>query len=223
MPERSIRFAVRSSAGLTTDIWKVWTTGKRDVYMTSRPLGHALKLSVHEAGHWHVGFHSERKDQLFRAGEGPPTRFLGKGRFPEFERQPLVLAARVYFPWSSPTEAAKPAPDNVAWIECASPGQAVEVSLFLIRLEVFSNDWPGKKDMRTNLIGNLPLEGGGRACLVYRVDAPMPRIPELQLTPNFFKGKSMQDMRQANRMVAWDTEQDGSVTFIESQLALSRR
>jgi len=52
VPEHSIRFAVQSRDGHVSDVWKCWTAtgaGKRDVYLTSTPLGgSALKLSLHE-------------------------------------------------------------------------------------------------------------------------------------------------------------------------------
>jgi hypothetical protein len=81
MPKAEVRFCIRTVDGRTTDVWKCWlATGKEktDVYLTSRPLGHALKLSLHESGQWHVAFDSAKKDVLFPPGETPATRFLGK-------------------------------------------------------------------------------------------------------------------------------------------------
>jgi len=78
MPQRSIRFAIRTDDGRTSDIWKCWTTtgtGKRDVYMTSRPLGNALKLSLHEGGQWHVAFDAKKKGELFDPDSGPRRDF----------------------------------------------------------------------------------------------------------------------------------------------------
>jgi hypothetical protein len=57
MPEVALRFAVFGSDGCSTDVWKVWAnlgSGKRDVYVTSRPLGGSAKLSLHERGQWHI-------------------------------------------------------------------------------------------------------------------------------------------------------------------------
>jgi len=220
MPEHSLRFAVRTPEGLSTDIWKVWTTvgtGRRDVYMTSRPLGHALKLSLH-ADQWHVGFDSNKRDQLFSPETLPPTRFLGKWHRPDIDHEPTVLAARVCFPWSSPSVAEERAPIDTVWIDSAPEGLSVEVPLFLMGVEGSLDDWPGKATMGTSLVGNLPLEGGGRVCVVYRKEAAMPKIPSMSGAPNFFREKSRADLKTANRIVVWGEEPDGSISFVEARL-----
>jgi hypothetical protein len=46
MPDHKIRFAVRAQDGGRSDVWTGWTNigkGKRDVYLTSKPLGQPMK------------------------------------------------------------------------------------------------------------------------------------------------------------------------------------
>ena len=95
MTERSIRFAVRGEDGRTSDVWKCWMnmrSGKRDVYLTSRPLGHALKLSLHERGQWHVGFHAERRKTTYSLkARSHRIDSSGNGSIPCPSRSPSCL------------------------------------------------------------------------------------------------------------------------------------
>ncbi len=224
MPQRSIRFAIRTDDGRTSDIWKCWTTtgtGKRDVYMTSRPLGNALKLSLHEGGQWHVAFDAKKKGELFDPDSAPPTRFLGKWQRPSAGTDPFVLGARVLFPWSCPMDTPIVGPADTVWIPCAPERQIVEVAIFLLNVEIPDEDWPGKRAMETNLVGRLPLEGGGQVAIVRRTYPMWDAAPSKRGTMNYFRDKSMADLPEANRMVAWGEEADGSITFLESRLVVS--
>lgn len=225
MPDHHVRFAVRSLDGATTDIWKCWTssgTGKRDVYLTSRPLGYAMKLSLHEGGRWHVGFHAHKRDELFSPESVPPSRFLGVWDRPDVPAAPWVLAARVCFPWSSPSKPPREAPETTRWLPCAGKGEMVEVAIFLVNVQIAADDWPGKSAMETALVGRMPLEGGGEVVIVSRAAGMWKDSPPKSGSPNYSLGKSKADLLDANRMVAWGESPDGSVTFIESRLAVER-
>lgn len=224
MTEHSLRFGVRTHDGRTSDVWKCWTRSgndKRDVYLTSRPLGNALKLSLHEEGQWHVGFDSSKKGKLFSPGEAPATRFLGKWDRANVKTTPLVLAARIYFPWTSPREAKRVAPHDTVWIEAAPVQHAVEVAVFLVNGQLPVKDWLDKVSMSTILVGKLPLEGGGSVCIVYRIVSSWPQLPSARATPKYFRGKSEKDLVAANRVVAWGEEADGSISFIEARLEIN--
>lgn len=224
MPEHSLRFGVRTQDGRTSDVWKCWTktgTGKRDVYLTSKPLGQALKLSLHESGQWQVGFDSNKKDKLFPPGELPATRFLGKWHRSQTGATPLVLAARVYFPWTSPSDAQRKAPHDTIWIQAAPEQQSVEVAVFLVYAQLPLDEWPGKVKLGAGLVGTLPLEGKGCACIVHRLVSTWPQLSAAQASPKYFRGKSKEDLAGANRLVAWGEEPDGSISFIEARLYVS--
>jgi hypothetical protein len=225
MSERHIRFAVRSEDGATTDIWKCWTsdgTGKRDVYLTSRPLGHALKLSLHEEGRWHVGFHSQKRDQLFSPEALPASRFLGTWDRPNALSAPWVLAARVCFPWSSPSKPPRDAPETTRWLECAPQGEMVEVAVFLVNATIARDDWPGKDAMKAGLVGRMPLDGGGEVVIVFRNAEMSVESQPKSGTTNYFRGKSKAGLVEANRIVAWGESPDGSITFLESRAVVQR-
>lgn len=219
MIHNHVRFGVRSLDGATTDIWKCWTSngaGKRDVYLTSRPLGHAMKLSLHESGRWHVGFHAEKKDKLFSPQTAPLSRFLGVWDRSGDSAAPWILAARVCFPWSSPSKPPRDAPIGTRWLACAGQDEMVEVAIFLVNVPVACADWPGKSAMGAELVGRIPFAVGGEVIIVSRTaemwKESLPKSGEL----NYFRGKSKTDLLEANRIVAWGDSPDGSITFIET-------
>lgn len=222
MPEVSVRFAVFGPDGRATDIWKAWAnigSGRRDVYMTSRPLGYSMKLSLHERGQWHVGFHAERRDQLFDPGAAPASRFLGRwGAAERRDNQPITLAARVIFPWSSPTIEHRDLPIDIVKVPSAPPRHAVEVVLFLLAFDEPQDSWPGRTSMGTTLVGRVPLDGGGSATLVHHIIEMPAEMPARQGNPQYFAGRSRDDLHDANRLVAWGQGDDGSICFIESPL-----
>lgn len=224
MPEHALRFGVRDDHGNSSDIWKCWTrtgSGKRDVYLTSRPLGQALKLSLHEGGQWHVGFDRSRRDQLFSPEQLPPSRFLGTWQRPDAGTTVLVLAARVHFPSKWLGVSPRSAPLHTVWLPSAPDGLSTEVAVFLINFQGEIIDWPGKNE-GAGLLGRLPLEGGGQVCVVYRVSSTWPKIPSVEGSPRYFRGKSDADMMKANRMVAWGEDPDGSISFIEASVTVTR-
>ncbi len=226
MPDHSIRFAVRAPDGSRSHLWTCWTTvgkGKRDVYFTSKPLGHAAKLSLHESGQWHVGFLTEKLDELFDAGSAPPSRFLGKwDRTDAMRKNPVVRAAAVSLPWNGlfqGEEVRKP----VVWLPVAPENQMTEVSIFLVNGQLPPNDWPAKDSMGTKLVELMPMEHGGTVAIVYR-EVPMLEGGEPKHgVPRYFKGESEADLVQANRMLTWGAADDGAVTFLDCPLEVQRK
>ena len=224
MTEHAIRFCVVTDDGSSSDIWKCWTNsgqGKRDVYLTSRPLGNTLKLSLHESGQWHVGFMSNNPDDFFEPGKAPESRYLGKWLRPESLVNPFVLAARLYIPFFSPSASPREIPLNTVKIHSAPVDHSVEITIFLLNSKVSQVGWPGKNNLGTELVGNLPLEGGGRVSIVHRRTNVWPSIPKRPVSPRLFTGKSLEDLDRANRMVAWGEETDGSIVFIELPIKIT--
>jgi hypothetical protein len=222
MPEVTVRFAVFGADGRSSDIWKVWAnvgTGRRDIYMTSRPLGYSMKLSLHETGQWHVGFHADRRDLLFDEGCAPQSRFLGQwNAAPRRNEQPVTLAARVVFPWSCPTVLHEHLPVDLVRIPNAPERLATEVALVLLDFDEPADSWVGQRSMGTSLVGRVPLDGGGEATLVYRTIEMPQDMPARQGNPQFFAGRSREDLQTANRFVAWGQAEDGSICFMEAPL-----
>jgi hypothetical protein len=225
MPDHKIRFAVSAQDGRRSDVWACWTNvgkGKRDVYLTSKPLGHVAKLSLHESGQWQVAFHAERRDELFDQGAAPADRFLGKWQRTDALKNPIVRAAAVYFPWSCPFDG-EPVRKRVAWLPVAPAKQMTEVCVFLIDGQLLPNDWPAKESMGTKLVGLMPMEHGGTVAIVYR-EAPMLEGGEpKQAVPRYFKGASEADLSHADRMVTWGAADDGAIMFLECPLTVRRK
>lgn len=99
-----------------------------------------MKLSLHESGRWHVDFHSEKRDELFSPESMPPSRFLGNWDRPDAPTSPWVLAAKVYFPWSSPSIPPRDAPETLRRLQCAEKGEMVEVAIFLVNVRIANDD-----------------------------------------------------------------------------------
>ncbi len=224
MPEQCVRFAVRGEDGGTSDVWKCWinvgrdtknfAADKRDVYLTSRPLGHALKLSLHHSGQWHMSFHAQKTDSLFDSDKIPPTRFLSKWQHNACIEKPAVLAARVVFPWSSPRLSEKNAPPETIWIPSALEPQAVEVLVFLVsKAESFQHEFPSDFGM----VGDLHFRDGGGVRVLSRHTHFGPP-PTISGTPKYFRGISRVDLREASRMVTWVRLSDGSIRFLETRV-----
>jgi hypothetical protein len=225
MPDHKIRFAVSSQDGGRSDVWTCWTNvgkGKRDVYLTSKPLGQAIKLSLHESGQWQVAFLAEKRDELFDAGAAPPNRFLGKWQRTDAWKNPIVRAAVVNFPWSC-AFAGEAVRKRVAWLPVAPEKQMTEVSIFLIDGQLPLDDWPGKDSMGTKLVGLMPMEHGGTVAIVHR-EIPMLKGGEpRQGVPRYFKGASEADLTDVNRMVTWGAADDGAIMFLECPLTVQRK
>jgi hypothetical protein len=181
-----------------------------------------MKLSLHESGQWHIGFDSKRRDQLFSPEQHPPTRFLGKWYRPETKTSPVILAARVYFPSNSLSEAPRSAPSDTIWLPSAPDGQATMVGIFIVNFATEVVNWSGERE-GTQLTGRIPLEGGGQVCAVHSFVSTWPTVPTISGNPNFFRGKSESDLEQANRAVAWGEETDGSISFVEFSLAVQSK
>jgi hypothetical protein len=190
--------------------------------MTSRPLGYALKLSLHERGQWQVGLHSEKKDVLFDPGSAPASRFLGRWNAPERKDDaPICLAARVLFPWSCATTTQKNLPPDLVRIPAAPERCAIEVLVFLVDVDEAPHTWPGQRSTGTTLVGRVPLDGGGGATLVCARTSMPQNTPNQSGAPTYFAGKSQRDLASANRMVAWGQQDDGSVWFMEAPLEVN--
>ena len=111
---------------------------------------------------------------------------------------------------------------KVCWIDCAPVGQSVEIVVFISPRPQTGNDWPGRNAMQTQLVGWLPLDGGGSVCVVHRlceqIENELPQIPEFK----YFTGKTEDDLLSSNRALMWGKSNDGSVIFQESPIVVTK-
>lgn len=178
-----------------------------------------MKLSLHKSGRWHVGFHAEKKDVLFSPETAPPSRFQGVWDRSGVSAAPWVLAARVCFPWTSPSKPPREAAVGTRLLECAGKGEILEVAIFLVNVRVARDDSPGKSAMGPDLVGRIPLDRGCEVVIVSRTAEMWQESLLKSGTPSYFRGKSKSDLLEANRIVVCGESSDGSTTFIETILA----
>jgi len=165
-----------------------WRGKAGDVYIACRRLGNALKLSLHESGHWHVAFDSKAFSQMFEGHNTPPDRLMGRWERPAPIIDGLTLACRIHIPGDAATIPEPSLDSKVHWIACAPPGQSVEVAVFLSDHLLGDSDWPGRNAMQTKLVGHLSLDGGGYVYIVHHTCATI----EQPFPPptGYFKGRA---------------------------------
>jgi hypothetical protein len=225
MPEHSLRFGVVGQPGYRAETWKCWTyhgAGKRrDVYIACRRLGNALKLSLHESGHWHVAFDSKAFSQMFEGHNTPPDRLMGRWERPAPIIDGLTLACRIHIPGDAATIPEPSLDSKVHWIACAPPGQSVEVAVFLSDHLLGDSDWPGRNAMQTKLVGHLSLDGGGYVYIVHHTCATI----EQPFPPptGYFKGAGEEQLlANTNRALRWGQMDDGSIIFQERPVVITK-
>jgi hypothetical protein len=102
-------------------------------------------------------------------------------------------------------------------------GEMVEVGISLVNVSIPEDNWPGKYDaMRTGLVGRIPLEHSGEVVVVHRTREMWKEAPvQHEVTRNYFRGMSEADCAEANRMVGWGEEPDGSIKFVECPVVVA--
>lgn len=225
MPERAVRFGVKSSAGQVSVTWKCFTrtgSGKADVYVTCRSLALPLKLSLHESGQWHVAFDREEFPNLFEPSSSPSSRFSRIWEQAQPLSHGLTLACRIHFPWYAINRGSGVGDPKVVWLPAPTEGHSTEVAIFVSTRQLDLAAWPGRDSMGTLPVGYLRLDGNASALLVHHtVPAVAGGFPQLP-PPRFFKGASEQDLSKANRALAWGRHTDGSVIFQEAPVIVGR-
>lgn len=224
MPNHSLRFGVVGQPGYRAETWKCLTTGMgREVYVACRELGNALKLSLHESGHWHVAFDSQKFSQMFEGPNAPPYRFMGKWEKPAPLIAGLTLACRIHIPWDAANIPDPSLDTKVHWIACAPPGQSVEVAVFLSERSLDDSAWPGRDLMQTKPVGQFPLEGGGCVCIVHQTCPTIEQAFPPMSAPGYFSGKGEEQLlANTNRALRWGAMDDGSIIFQERAVAVAK-
>jgi hypothetical protein len=224
MPERAIRFGVADSfTKRRAETWKCFSPGKRDVYVLCRAIGDLLKLSLHESGRWHMALDSVKFPAMFDDGQAPEHRFGGKWERPAPIIDGLTVACHICTSLDSVNIQEKELAKDVTWIAPPSPGELVDVTLFLSDHALASGAWPGRGTMKTKLIGSFKLEGGGEVWIVHRC-IPSPETKPLTLpSPKYFRGKDEADvLAGVKRMLGWGCLDDGSIFIREGPVVVTK-
>jgi hypothetical protein len=191
--------------------WKCWSPSRReDVYLACRELGGALKTSLHESGSWHTGylrdFFEESVPEEHQTKRGP---YVARWSRPTPMALGVTLAFRIVTPWSSVmVERAKDVPGMVS---VPAPGEkrATEFLIVLVDAGTPVGEWPGKNTGH-QLVGSYGLPSSTTVWIVWR-EIPMPQLPTLRGTPEYFRGTSLDDLKDGLvGLLLFGDHQDGS-------------
>lgn len=212
MPEKSIRFGVRSALGHRAATWKLWTPGepKRDVYLGCRELKGELKASFHESGNWHIAFSPRFYEHRFEEDSNrPASRFTDRWSRPCDIAQGITLAFRIVVPWFSATVDDEEGKD-ILWVPSAVEGYAIEFAILITSSGCTGTDWPGKNSMNSKFVGSISLFSGETIWVVYTT-TPI-RIPEqMQGKGRLFKGVDSSALESSGlRAIIFGDNPDGS-------------
>jgi hypothetical protein len=134
-----VRFCVGAPDSLTSNSWRIWTTGHNDAYIVCRDNFKEAKVSLHASGRWRMGFTeeavatnpllvSESANRAWDVWDEPPTTL------PE-----TVVAFKLSFPTSElavlPEQRGFNAWKNVIFIEPAPTGKVIVATLFVTSLQ----------------------------------------------------------------------------------------
>lgn len=222
MTESAIRFGVKEPQGFRAATWKCWTLiggGKFDVYLSCRELKGELKASFHESGSWHIAFTKKLVSEGFEdPSNQPKSRYTDIWPRPKAIAPGILLAFQILVPWSSPNVTDGANDPKVVWISCATPGNAIEVSILFTGKGVVVSGWPGRSLMGTALIGFLDLENGEKVWLVYR---SIPFVPP-SLAPariQYLKGCDLNDIQSQNlSAIIFGDREDGIRVMIDASI-----
>jgi len=213
------RFGIYDDTGAQSSIWRLWIS-KNDVYFTTRPLSGILKMSLHESGHWHFSFSSE-----YTAKRDVPNqaRHLEKWNRPEEINTgtDITLALRVIVPKSELRKLKKEFKKEVNWILYNTDKSAIEITIFLSKLEAKISEWPGKKSMNTFLIDKFTLPNGETVWIVYMYISLSNEYRQgLEKYRNdiLLKGAEKIKNTENPRAILIGSEPDGSRKFVEVAL-----
>ena len=98
----------------------------------------------------------------------------------------------------------------MAWIPNAPEQEATEIAVLLVNPKTPVSGWPGKRGMKTSLIGSIPIESEETAWVVSRLVAMPDLSPLTQGQWQFFQGKDKKDLESDGlRALVFGEHQDG--------------
>lgn len=151
-----VRFAVGKPEGPRSAVWRLWTN-QSDVYVASRNVAVATKVSLHGSGKWRAAYH------------GPGLVFVDPGKdraFDKWERPSeavpgLTVALLIMVPSSEVTM--PPHPEDmhdlrrvkIEWVPPAPEGRLTQFHVVFTTAQATAAtlpNWPGRFNMGTRLI-----------------------------------------------------------------------
>ncbi len=121
----NLRFAIRSSLGQVSCVWRLWATRHGDVYLATSRMGGIEKYSFHKSGICRSAFTNEHgtpnslTDRAMFKWKRMATPATGEGR--------ISRVAWLGFPTDYLSKTSDSGTKNVTWIEAAPTGGATYV------------------------------------------------------------------------------------------------
>ena len=215
MPKREIRFCIHDGKGNRAATWKCWSpssSGKNDVYIATRELGGAIKISFHQSGQCHLAYIQKYwEEQVPNEFKNEKGRYIYKWEVPEHNEAGCKLLFRVVTPYSSTSVPFKYSEyKKMNWVDNCPDGLATEVYFILALPGVTISGWPGNNAMDTKLIGSYELSDGTSLWLVFR-DIKIPDLSHIKGRFKFYKEKRKRDLVEGNKKIlVFGSEPDGS-------------
>lgn len=172
-----VRFAVGRPEGPRSAVWRLWTN-QSDVYVSSRNVAVARKVSLHASGLWRAAYH------------GPGLVFVDPGQdraFDKWERPPeavpgLTVALLIRVPASEVMM--PPHPEDmldlrrvkIEWVPPAPEGHLTQFMVVFTTAQATAAtlpNWPGSFNMGTRLIFRADLPNTETVWVVAQ-DQPVP-------------------------------------------------
>jgi len=229
MAEKSIRFSIWDGNKLRAATWKLMVSppDSLEIYLINRSLGGDLKISMHESGQWHWSYTMETfKDKLQDVSGSLDSRFIDTWQRPEETSTGVTVAQRILTPHSAVSIpiSKKERRKIDSWIPNAPEQMATDI--YIIITDHYKKDdtgWPGKNGMNTSLIGKLELINGGAVWAVSKI-VDMPKMGKQSLNFKFFKGKSKEDIVNAEspRFLGFLDHPDGSKVLFDGKVNVSK-
>lgn len=192
MPSQSqvVRFAVGTAHGRQSRAWRVWVPrNKSDLYASSRRLGGAIKVSLHEPGPARIALTREWvEENAFSAPTGKDSRLAVEWQRPRPQApNRIARPLTIIVPWDEIRERARCETEDLTWILAPEPGMAIHFDLVYVPAGVTDSGHPGEKAMGTTLVGQVALENGQRVYITALtrpiVEPLLDRIANLRRAP----------------------------------------
>jgi hypothetical protein len=212
----AMRFAVRSE-GQRSATFRLWVQGS-DVYLVSREVGRALKVSLHGSGQWHIKIRQleSELDSVVDNWSRPPPSPRGK-----------TLALSILIPRSAVVVPITPT-KRIRWYDLPPAVAGVAFNVVLTPNVEMLLEPP------MVLVGSIPLARPER---VHVVGETLDQLPDVQLPQPSFRPlrpgdtpeASLQRLREDGnlagplKMLAYGDREDGVRWFLDAPVDVRRR
>lgn len=216
------RFAVGDPNGPRGISWSIWTN-RNDIYVASRGSNGLAKVSIHETGKCHCKVGAGVLQQTAPSGGSRVTPYMNKWDVGTIIAPGCQLKFRIHVPIADLRDYRTGDEAVVTWIapdQAGPPVVIVGIVISDVGVTFASGDWPGRTNMRLNLLSGTELPDG-RVLWVLYLQNHWPGVQEIRDMINAQIGKWPDRLKRMDdlRAVAVVDSTDGVGGLVE--LALS--